>query len=51
VSKEEWYQADPTGIRTGIGPGPHLAETLEKVAKDAEIYCSKVKRLMGGEAV
>eukprot|EP00640_Fibrocapsa_japonica_P002318 CAMPEP_0113936234 /NCGR_PEP_ID=MMETSP1339-20121228/3189_1 /TAXON_ID=94617 /ORGANISM="Fibrocapsa japonica" /LENGTH=286 /DNA_ID=CAMNT_0000938633 /DNA_START=108 /DNA_END=968 /DNA_ORIENTATION=+ /assembly_acc=CAM_ASM_000762 len=32
----EFYEADPTGIRTGEGVGPQLVETLERVCADAE---------------
>ena len=41
VDKNEFYQADPTGLRTGNGPGPRLVETMEKVASDAEAAISK----------
>lgn len=30
--------ADPSGLRTGNGPGPELKATLERVAKEAEDY-------------
>jgi hypothetical protein len=46
LDKNEYYQADPSGIRTGNGPGPQLAETLDRVAKDAEAYVSKVMMTM-----
>jgi len=36
VEKSASYQADPSGNRTGNGPGPQLADTLERVAQDAE---------------
>ncbi|GMH67763.1 hypothetical protein TrRE_jg4832 [Triparma retinervis] len=39
--KNEYYQADPSGLRTGNGPGPELAATLDRVATDAETYCDK----------
>ncbi|GMI21403.1 hypothetical protein TeGR_g3008 [Tetraparma gracilis] len=41
IEKNEWYQADPSGLRTGNGPGPRLAETLGRVAAEAEAYCAK----------
>lgn len=41
VDKGEFYQADPTGLRTGNGPGPRYSETMEKVASDAEAAISK----------
>ena len=41
LMKNEYYQADPSGLRTGNGPGPELAATLERVATDAETYCDK----------
>lgn len=37
--------ADPTGLRTGNGVGPHLTTTIEKVAFDAEAVLSKVKSM------
>lgn len=36
IDKGEYYRPDPTGHRTGNGPGPQLMETIEKVALDAE---------------
>ena len=36
IDKNEYYQPDPTGTRTGNGPGPQLASTMERVAADAE---------------
>ena len=36
IDKNEYYQPDPTGARTGNGPGPQLASTMERVAADAE---------------
>lgn len=41
ISKGEFYQADPTGIRTGNGVGPQLSNTIEQVAKDAESILGK----------
>eukprot|EP01035_Chromulina_nebulosa_P019287 gene19287-25147_t len=41
IEKGEFYQQDPTGIRTGNGPGPRLSETLDLVANDAEALLSK----------
>ena len=41
--KNEFYTADPSGIRTGNGPGPQLAETLNRVAMDAAEYCDKAQ--------
>eukprot|EP00595_Chromulina_sp_UTEXLB2642_P003666 CAMPEP_0196761960 /NCGR_PEP_ID=MMETSP1095-20130614/1280_1 /TAXON_ID=96789 ORGANISM="Chromulina nebulosa, Strain UTEXLB2642" /NCGR_SAMPLE_ID=MMETSP1095 /ASSEMBLY_ACC=CAM_ASM_000446 /LENGTH=227 /DNA_ID=CAMNT_0042112105 /DNA_START=180 /DNA_END=863 /DNA_ORIENTATION=+ len=41
IEKGEYYNQDPTGIRTGNGPGPKLSETLELVANDAEAVLSK----------
>mmetsp|Transcript_29385 Transcript_29385/g.50720 ORF Transcript_29385/g.50720 Transcript_29385/m.50720 type:complete len:288 (-) Transcript_29385:69-932(-) len=40
MEKSEFYQADPAGVRTGNGPGPQLAETLERVCSDAEAALS-----------
>lgn len=42
VVKNEFYQMDPTGIRTGNGIGPQLTETFEIVARDAESILDKV---------
>lgn len=42
VDKGEHYEADPTGARTGQGVGPQLAETIERVASDAEALLHKV---------
>ncbi|GMH59673.1 hypothetical protein TL16_g02880 [Triparma laevis f. inornata] len=39
--KNEFYVADPSGLRTGNGPGHELAATLNRVAEDAEQYCDK----------
>jgi hypothetical protein len=41
LEKNEWYSPDPTGLRCGNGPGPQMAATLERVAKDAEDYVDK----------
>jgi hypothetical protein len=35
VDKGAAYAADPQGQRTGNGPGPQLAATLERVCQDA----------------
>jgi hypothetical protein len=43
IEKNEYYQADPTGSRTGNGVGPQLTETIERVARDAEEVLNKVK--------
>jgi hypothetical protein len=42
VVKGEYYEMDPTGIRTGNGVGPSLTETFETVVSDAEAALSKV---------
>jgi hypothetical protein len=42
IDKDEYYQADPTGIRTGNGVGPQLTETIERVARDVEAILDKV---------
>lgn len=42
IEKSQFYQADPTGMRTGNGPGPQLSDTIERVALDAESLLSKV---------
>jgi len=36
IDKNEYYQPDPTGARTGNGVGPQLSETIERVAMDVE---------------
>jgi len=36
VEKSAEYMADPSGMRTGNGPGAQLAETLNRVCQDAE---------------
>lgn len=41
VEKNEFYQADPTGLRTGNGVGPQLSATIEQVCADAEIILMK----------
>lgn len=40
IEKGEFYQADPTGARTGNGVGPQLMETIERVCQDAEAVLS-----------
>lgn len=40
IEKNEFYQADPTGARTGNGVGPQLMETIERVCQDAEAVLS-----------
>ncbi len=42
ISKNEYYQPDPTGMRTGNGPGPQLSETIERVISDTESVLDKV---------
>ena len=48
IEKSATYAADPSGMRTGNGPGPQLAETLERVCQDAQDVLSPdlVKRRM-----
>jgi transcription antitermination factor NusA-like protein len=41
VDKGKFYVADPSGYRTGNGPGHRAADTLNKVADDAVAACSK----------
>lgn len=41
IAKNEYYNADPTGVRTGNGPGPQLVDVIERVAVDAENAISK----------
>lgn len=40
LEKSPHYASDPSGMRTGNGPGPQLAETLEQVCADAEAALS-----------
>merc|ERR1719399_1672881 len=48
MEKSEHYQSDPAGVRTGNGPGPQLAETLERVCSDAEAALSpKLANMQG----
>ena len=42
IDRGDFYQADPTGTRTGNGVGPHLTETMERVAVDTEAVLNKV---------
>ena len=42
VEKGPYYQPDPTGARTGNGPGPQLSETIERVVQDTEAALSQV---------
>jgi hypothetical protein len=41
IERGEYYEADPTGMRTGNGVGPQLMETIERVAHDAESVLTK----------
>ena len=45
IDKNEYYNADPSGLRTGNGPGPSYVETFEKVAIDAENVLQKVSTI------
>ena len=42
VERGQYYQPDPTGNRTGNGPGPQLSETIERVAVDTESILNQV---------
>ena len=42
ITKNENYNPDPSGARTGNGVGPQLSDTMERVALDAEEAISKV---------
>lgn len=46
VERGEYYNPDPTGVRTGNGPGPQLVETIEKVARDVESILDQVHLLL-----
>lgn len=41
IERNEHYEPDPTGMRTGNGVGPTLMDTVERVAQDAESVLSK----------
>lgn len=41
IERGEFYRADPTGQRTGNGPGPQLAATLNRVCDDAQSMIGK----------
>lgn len=43
LDKNQYYQADPTGVRTGNGVGPQLQETIERVCTDTEAVLSGVR--------
>lgn len=36
LDKNDFYQEDPSGVRTGNRPGPSYSNTIELVVKDAE---------------
>jgi hypothetical protein len=40
IEKGQYYDADPTGSRTGSGVGPQLSATMEKVCADADAILS-----------
>jgi hypothetical protein len=42
VDKGQNYQPDPSGTRTGNGPGAQLAETIERVCVDTESVLGSV---------
>ena len=42
IDKGQYYQADPSGVRTGNGVGPQLSDTIERVCLDTESILSKV---------
>jgi hypothetical protein len=42
IDKNQYYLADPTGVRNGNGVGPQLQETMERVCKDTEAVLSGV---------
>ena len=44
IERNEHYEPDPTGMRTGNGVGPTLMDTVERVAQDAESVLSKVTK-------
>ena len=42
VEKSPYYEADPTGARTGNGVGPQMTEMFERVIRDTEAVLDKV---------
>ena len=42
VDKGQYYEADPTGLRTGNGVGSQLTETIERVCADTETMLDAV---------
>ena len=46
ITKNEYYNPDPSGVRNGNGPGPSLVEILDKVSIDAENVLAKVYNIM-----
>lgn len=42
IEKNQYYNADPSGLRTGNGPGPDYFSTLEQVSRDAEAVLDMV---------
>ena len=42
ITKNEYYNPDPSGVRTGNGPRTSLVETLDRVSIDAENVLEKV---------
>ncbi len=42
LERGPYYEGDPTGIRNGNGVGPQLADTMDRVARDAEASLDKV---------
>eukprot|EP01041_Mallomonas_annulata_P000708 gene708-1360_t len=41
IEKNDCYQADPTGVRTGNGVGQQLSDTIEQVCRDTEAVLQK----------
>lgn len=41
IDKNEYYEADPSGIRTGNGVGPQMTEMIERVCADTETVLDK----------
>ena len=43
IDKNEYYQPDPTGNRTGNGVGPQLTETIDRVVADTQSVLDPVR--------
>lgn len=44
IEKNEYYQADPMGLRTGNSPGPDIVKMFDQVIVDAERVLDPVSK-------